>query len=253
MSKFQIVNLLTLLVMIGSLTIPIPISPIYVIIVAVVINIGLLICGVMWIQMQYFGKVILRGGKDRLEIALTFDDGPDPKSTPKVLQFLKEKKIKATFFCIGKKVEKNPGLTQQILREGHLIGNHSYHHSLTNNFLIGASLVRELKTANEAIKKVTGETPTFYRPPVGLMNPHVHKALKLTNLKAVGWGFRTLDRNSKVPESVALKIIHKTKNGTILLFHDGNIDTAPLIEILEQSLATLRKNGFSFKRLDEIL
>jgi len=253
MTKFRIVTLVTLMAIIGYLSLPIPIPIHYVIITALVINMVLLICGVLFIQMQYFGKVINRGRMDHKSIALTFDDGPDPLSTPQVLEFLKKEKIRAIFFCIGSKVDQYPELTRQIAQEGHLVGNHSYHHALTNNFLIGDSLVRELSAANEAIEKAIGKTPVFYRPPVGLMNPHVCKALELANLHPIGWGFRTLDRNSKQPDSVATKIINKAKNGSILLFHDGNIEAAPLLEILKRSVTELRGKGFSFKRLDEIL
>src|ERR1019366_1002177 len=117
------------------------------------------------------GNFICRGSKTGKQIALTFDDGPDSRSTPQLLELLRGEKIPAAFFCVGKNVAANPELAARIIHEGHLLENHSYAHSNFTNFYSTARLQMELAQTQAVIQKACGVAPEFFRPPVGLSNP----------------------------------------------------------------------------------
>ena len=129
-------------------------------------------------------------------VAITFDDGPNPDFTPQVLALLKKFNVKATFFCIGRNVEANSILCQQIISEGHTIGNHTYSHSNNFGFYSTRRVVSELEKTNKIIKERTGLEPKLYRPAFGVTNPKIKRALKITGLQSIGWNKRSLDTTS---------------------------------------------------------
>uniref|UniRef100_A0AAU6WRD7 Polysaccharide deacetylase family protein n=1 Tax=Chryseobacterium endophyticum TaxID=1854762 RepID=A0AAU6WRD7_9FLAO len=117
------------------------------------------------------------------EAALTFDDGPT-EFTPKFLDLLKENNIKATFFCIGKQIEKYPETFQRIIDEGHAVGNHTYSHSNQTGFLSTSKMAEEIKKCDEVMLQTGNLKTRLYRPPFGVTNPNIAKAIKLTGKKA---------------------------------------------------------------------
>ena len=135
--------------------------------------------GVAIPQLQLFGNFICRGAKNKKQVALTFDDGPDRNSTSQLLELLRHEEIPAAFFCVGKQVEENPALAAQIVREGHLLENHSYVHSNFTNFFSVARLKDELQRTQARIEKSSGTAPKFFRPPMGLSNPRVFQARRM--------------------------------------------------------------------------
>ena len=185
------------------------------------------------IQANYFIKSINAGKKK--SIALTFDDGPDPEFTPRILRVLDEKNISATFFVIGKKAEKYPGLLQQIIDEGHEIANHSYSHNPMIAFFTTSRLTEDLARCNEIIHKTIGKTPAFFRPPFGVTNPRYATALRDNNLTSIGWSLRSMDTRTRNKSRLIDRIISKLKQGDIILFHDHLAVTADALgEIIEQ-------------------
>jgi len=184
------------------------------------------------IKSNYFIKSINKGKNKG--IALTFDDGPDPVSTPKILTILKESGVKATFFVIGKKAELYPDLVRQIDEEGHVIGNHSYGHQYTIGFFSTKRLTNDIEKCNEIIFRTIGKTPAFFRPPFGVTNPRYAPALKSNRLISVGWNLRSLDTQARNKYQVIDKIISKLKNKDIVLLHDHLPVTADaLTDIIE--------------------
>src|SRR5205823_4198138 len=119
---------------------------------------------------RIFGDFICRGDGSRRQVALTFDDGPDARSTPVLLDLLKELKLPATFFVIGKHVAANPEITARIVREGHLLANHTFNHSYATNFFFVSHLKREMIQTQETIARAAGVAPVWFRPPMGLSN-----------------------------------------------------------------------------------
>ncbi|NPA68249.1 MAG: polysaccharide deacetylase family protein [Chlorobi bacterium] len=164
---------------------------------------------------------------DKSKILLTFDDGPHPEITPQILKVLKKHNQKAIFFCIGKNIEKYPEIAKQIIAEGHTIGNHSFSHSYFFDFFSTKKIIKELEKTNIIIEKLTGENCDIFRPPYGVTNPNIAKAVKILNLRVAGWNIRSLDtvKNKKQ----VLKRLKKAKPGDIVLFHDTKKDTPEIL------------------------
>ncbi|MCQ8117845.1 polysaccharide deacetylase family protein [Methylomonas rosea] len=159
----------------------------------------------------------------RGEIAITIDDGPDPDITPAVLDILDHYHAKATFFCIADKAQRYPDLCRDIVKRGHAVENHSMHHQYHLPFLLLNGWMAELNAAQDALTKVTGIRPRFFRPPVGLRNPLLDPVLNRLGLKLASWtrrGFDTIEGNS---QAVLAKLLKDLKAGDILLLHDSNV------------------------------
>ena len=209
--------------------------------------------GVAFPRMSYFGAFICRGDASRRSVALTFDDGPDARSTPALLDVLREAKVPATFFCIGKKVAAEPELTARISREGHLLGNHTFNHSHATNFFTVARLKDEMLRTQKVIQDAGGMAPKFFRPPVGLSNPRIFRAAAALGLKVIGWSVRSLDTRITDPERIVQRILRRLEPGGIILLHDGNIPAARLVATVKLLLAKLQERDYAVVRLDELL
>ena len=177
-------------------------------------------------------------------VAITIDDGPDPQITPPVLDLLDARAAKATFFCIGERVERYAELAREIVRRGHAIENHSQHHLNRFSVLGPRGIAKELERAQDGIGTVTGQRPRFFRAPAGLRNPFLDPVLSRLDLRLASWtrrGFDTLDRDSSV---VLGTLTRGLAGGDILLLHDGHAgharSGAPLIlEVLPCLLDSL--------------
>jgi len=218
--------------------------------VALIFRVGL---GVAIPQMSFFGPFICRGDNSQRRVALTFDDGPDALSTPMLLDLLSDEKIEAAFFCIGKKVAAESELTARILREGHLLGNHTFNHGNFTNFFTAARLRGELAETQTAIQDATGVAPQWFRPPMGLSNPRTFRAARALGLKVIGWSARGFDTISADPKKIVERIVRRLEPGGIILLHDGNIPADRLVLTVKLLLANLRERGYEAVRLDKIL
>jgi peptidoglycan-N-acetylglucosamine deacetylase len=177
-------------------------------------------------------------------VAITIDDGPDPAVTPRVLTLLDEYAARATFFCIGKRVEQHAEIAREIVRRGHAIENHSQRH-LNHFAVLGLrGIANEIERAQETIGKVTGERPRFFRAPAGLRSPFLDPVLTRLDLQLASWTRRGFDTVNRSPDSVFEKLARNVKGGDILLLHDGHgartQSGSPVIfEVLPRLLATL--------------
>jgi len=184
----------------------------------------------------------------RGEVALTFDDGPDPELTPRVLDLLDSHGARATFFCIAEKAARHPEITREIVRRGHAVENHSNAHEHTFAFLLLAGLRRDLWAAQATITSLTGRSPRFFRPPMGFRNPLLDPVLHETGLKLVSWTRRGYDTNRGDPEEVAMLLERGLAAGDILLLHDGQAARTPegrpvVLEVLPRLLGTIERRG----------
>jgi peptidoglycan-N-acetylglucosamine deacetylase len=209
--------------------------------------------GVAFPQMRLFGPFICRGNTARRCVALTFDDGPDARSTPALLDLLRESGVTATFFCVGERVAANRELAARIVREGHLLENHSYAHSNTTNFFTTRRLKTELTRTQTVIHETTGVAPQLFRPPMGLSNPRVFRAAHALGLKVIGWTVRSLDTQISSPERIVQRILRRLEPGAIILLHDGNIPAERLVLTVQSLLANLRERNYEVVRLDKLL
>jgi peptidoglycan/xylan/chitin deacetylase (PgdA/CDA1 family) len=204
------------------------------------------------------GIVYWHGDSTQNKIALTFDDGPQDIYTPQILDILKKYGVKATFFLIGKNVEAFPDVAKRIAQEGHCIGNHTYSHP--DLVLKTKEHIRlELKNAQDAIYKATGIKPYLFRPPYGADNHWV--ALEVENLGYViiKWSTSGLNgRNDLQFDKLAQEVITNTRNGSIILLHDGNrlshkIDRSQIVKALPIIIETLQGQGYHFVTIPELL
>ena len=191
-----------------------------------------------------------KGNNQTNSISLTFDDGPNQNITPIILNILKENGIKACFFCIGKNAEQNIELIKRIDSEGHIIGNHTYSHSNNFDLFSSSKMKNEITKTNYTIQNIINKEVKYFRPPYGVTNPNLSKALKKTNLISIGWSLRSLDTTAKGDITNTLKRLEKIKAGNIVLLHD-NITEAP--EILEKFITIVRAKNLKFMRLDELI
>ena len=183
------------------------------------------------------------------KIALTFDDGPHP-ITPQIVELLKKYNAKATFFCIGKNIEEYPEILKQTFNEGHTIGNHSYSHSHFFDFYRKDRIVKELEDTNQLIEKIIGKKTTLFRPPYGVTNPSISRALQVTNHKVIGWNIRSMDGIIKNEKIIYNRIAKRISPGSIVLLHDTSANS---VSVLEQLLLFLQLNNYKVVSIEELL
>ncbi|MFO8067817.1 MAG: polysaccharide deacetylase family protein [Bacteroidales bacterium] len=200
------------------------------------------------INSQFYLRTICKNKSDKNKVAITFDDGPDPDKTLKILNVLDNYNVKATFFIIGKKAEENPGLVKLIAKSGHLIGNHSYSHSNVFPLKSTKRIRNEILRTQEIIKENTGKENIYFRPPFGITNPLIASAVKSLNLTTIGWSIRSFDTMNKEPQKIINRIKKRLRGGDIILLHDINST-----ELLKNLLEELDKKRLKAVRIDEII
>jgi peptidoglycan/xylan/chitin deacetylase (PgdA/CDA1 family) len=155
-------------------------------------------------------------------VAITIDDGPDPDVTPPVLARLAEHRAQATFFCVGVRVERYPDLAREIVSRGHHIENHSHRHRHNFSLMGPGGMKTEISRAQDAIERVTGSSPRFFRAPAGLRNPFLDPILTHLQLRLASWTRRGFDTVNSNADAVYRRLANPLQDGDILLLHDGN-------------------------------
>jgi peptidoglycan/xylan/chitin deacetylase (PgdA/CDA1 family) len=202
---------------------------------------------------RFFGPIVCRGPADRPRVALTFDDGPDPRSTPPLLDLLRDAGVEAAFFCVGERVEAHPDLAARAAREGHLLANHTYRHAWMTNLLSTSRLAEDIGRAQDALARAAGAAPRYFRPPFGLTNPRVFRALRRLGLRAVGWTVRGLETRGTTADRIADRIRRGLRPGAIVLLHDGGVPADRLVETVRRLVDSIRDAGYTVVRLDRLL
>ena len=177
-------------------------------------------------------------------VAITIDDGPDPEVTSRVLDLLDEHNARATFFCIGERIDRHPALARAIVARQHEIGNHTYRHLMRFSLLGPRGVAQEIARAQEAIVAATGEVPRFFRAPAGLRNPFLEPALTRANLQLVSWTRRGFDTVNGSAGRVLESLTRHLQGGDILLLHDGHAartasGSPVILEVLPRLLRAL--------------
>ena len=180
------------------------------------------------------------------EVALTFDDGPSPKYTPLLLDGLKERNVRATFFLLGKNVKENQELVQRMQAEGHLLGNHTYNHVQLNKIPETTARQEILKTNNE-IYEATGKYPEYMRPPYGAWKKNMELCVEML---PVFWDIDTLDWKSQNVDAILKAAGEEPEDGSIILMHDEyqtSVEAALLL------IDRLNEKGYEFVTVDELI
>ena len=202
----------------------------------------------LWPQSQALGPVLHRLPSPGVTVALTFDDGPDPVATPRVLDLLATAGVTASFFCIGERARRHPALLRRIAAEGHSVENHSDTHPHHFAFLAGPALRREVADAQSALADITGVAPRWFRAPMGIRSPLLDPALHRACLRLASWTRRGYDTRCRTPAAVLSRLARDVLPGDVLLLHDGNCarsatGTPVVLDVLPPLLAQLQASG----------
>lgn len=184
--------------------------------------------------------------KEDPKIAITFDDGPSPAWTPQLLDGLKERNVKATFFLIGENAKNNPELVKREAEEGHLLGNHTYHHVEITR-VPDETAQEEILMTNEVITGITGEEVSYMRPPFGVWQKNLEREL---DVMPVLWTIDPLDWTTDNEDEIINKVVTQAGENDIILLHDcyeSSVNAAlRIVDILQ-------KEGFEFVTVDELI
>ncbi|MHB9096634.1 MAG: polysaccharide deacetylase family protein [Syntrophales bacterium] len=203
----------------------------------------------------FFLPVISRGGGDGKTVALTFDDGPDPAVTPLLLDLLARYRLTAAFFVTGRNTERHPGLVREILKGGHDVGNHSYHHDPLLMLRSPAELAGEIARTQDLLASF-GIRPLAFRPPVGVTNPRLPAVLRVLGMECVTFSCRACDFGNRRIGGLAEKILRKVHPGAIILLHDVSPPGGGIAEWLagvEKIVRGLRAGGYEIVPLSELI
>lgn len=212
--------------------------------------IGISILLAFFIGSGFHHRAICHGETGEKVCAITFDDGPDTEITPKILDVLKREKLSATFFVIGKKLEGNEPLIKRMAEEGHLIGNHSWNHSVWFDFYPARRMKQELEDTAKGISHIVGASPLLFRPPFGVLNPTLSKVLTRLSYHVIGWNVRSYDTVHADRQKTTSRILRKLSPGSIILLHD-HLQGSP--ELLTSLIPEIKRKGFTFVPLTHLI
>ncbi len=197
-------------------------------------------------EIQQKESVEESGVKEKPSIAITFDDGPSGRYTGRLLDGLKERSVKASFFLIGENAEENPVLVERIYKEGHLIGNHTYSH-VQMTHLSEEAAVREIEKTDQVISAITGEHVAYMRPPFGAWQRELEVRMEVL---PVLWSVDPLDWTTENVDEIVSKVVTEVEEGDIILLHDCY---ASSVEAALRIVDILQKEGYEFVTVDRLL
>ncbi|MDE6312348.1 MAG: polysaccharide deacetylase family protein [Lachnospiraceae bacterium] len=200
----------------------------------------------MQVWSRIAGKDMEISKTETKKIALTFDDGPHQKYTPMLLDGLKERNVKATFFLMGANAEKYPEIVKRMSMEGHVIGNHSYSH-IELSAVREAQACTEITKTNQILTEYTGKAPEYIRPPFGAWS---HNLDCVTSMIVVLWDIDPLDWKCQNTDQIVKRVVPKAEENAIILLHDS-YETS--VEAALQIIDKLQKENFEFVTVDEII
>jgi peptidoglycan/xylan/chitin deacetylase (PgdA/CDA1 family) len=206
----------------------------------------------LWVPTLY------RAAKPVAAVALTFDDGPDPEFTPRVLEILRAKNVPATFFVIGLRARTRPDLLVQIDAAGHLVGNHTDRHGAWFHFQLWPALRRDLAACSATVRGAIGKEPVFFRSPQGFKNPALGDVVREMGLKVVGWQARGFDSIEHDADKIVRRIASRIRPGGVVQMHDGPSVAGPesrraMLVALPRVIDEIRASGLTFVPLDTLL
>ncbi len=196
-------------------------------------------------------KTICHSKTDEKIVALTFDDGPHAEMTPRVLDVLRKYDVKATFFLVGNKVKQYPNIVKRMVAEGHTIANHTYSHRPTFPLSCYGAVAKELESCQDIITETTGISTSLFRPPFGVTNPIIGKAVAEHGMQCIGWSVRSLDTvNPQDVKRTFERVYKRLHKGAIVLLHDRCENADVLLEMLINGILD---KGYKIVSIDELL
>lgn len=213
--------------------------------------------GIAFPRSEMYADVIASGPAGRSRVALTFDDGPDPETTPKVLLALRQHNCKATFFVIARKAEQHPDLIHAIVEAGHELGLHGYEHDRLTAWRTPTWIVKDIRKAQAVLRQLTQQEVFWYRPPIGHVSPRTAEGVRKADVELVAWSVRCLDgiRRTK-PARVLARVRRKLRDGAIVMLHDaserGDFEPAG-VRVIDTILETVAHQGLACVTLSQLL
>jgi len=200
-----------------------------------------------------FGPALGKIGSDRKVVALTFDDGPNPDATPLILDTLREKRVRATFFILGSHAERWPELVRRISHERHQIGNHGYFHRKLQ-FKSPFYVSRDIRLGIRAIKRAGAPAPRYFRAPHGFRSPWTTPIASSYGERTVGWSLGVWDSDRPGVDEIVRRTLEGVEPGSIILLHDGDGynpdgDRTQTAAALPQIIDRLKEQGYEFATL----
>ncbi|WP_332694421.1 polysaccharide deacetylase family protein [Halalkalibacter lacteus] len=208
------------------------------------------------LQQRYPDTFFLHGPTDQNRIAITFDDGPDPRFTEDVLNVLNQYNVPATFFLMGSRAVAYPEIAERINNEGHVIGNHTYFHPNLAKEADIPTLEREVTRTEDVLNDIIGYRTSLFRPPYGFLYNELVEKLAEMQYSVISWSVDSLDWQEDPPEVIASNVLDIVHPGAIILMHDGadwDGDRTNTIESLHQIIPTLQDQGYEFVTVPELL
>lgn len=198
------------------------------------------------------GQVVWDIDTQEKVVALTFDDGPDPRNTTKILDLLAKYNAKATFFILGANAKKYPDIVLRSYKEGHELANHTFTHPYNASV---TELQDEIEQTNELIYSISGFMPVLFRPVGGNYNEQMINAVADDGYKVVMWSWHQDTQDWKEPgvDKIVNKVLKGTQPGDVILFHDGGGDREQTIKALEKILPELQKQGYTFVTVSDLI
>ncbi len=184
----------------------------------------------------------------RKVVYLTFDDGPSPATTPRILELLRRHRATATFFAVGSQVDAYPALARRVVRAGHTFGNHTYTHADLSQ-LSAAQFVAEVDRTQAALRRATGTTTTMLRPPYGATSSAVRELAAQRGYRLVMWDVDPQDWRRPGAYGIAAHVLANAGPGDVVLLHDGGGERSQTIAALERILRTMSARGYVFRAL----
>jgi peptidoglycan-N-acetylglucosamine deacetylase len=231
--------------------------PLNVAIAALAGYVGLALLGVLAPKLEMYGDVVCSGDRASAGVALTFDDGPHPVTTRRVLEVLAETSATATFFLVGAKAERYPDVVRAIVAGGHTIGAHGYSHDTLYAFLSPSAVAEDIRRTQAVIESASGVRALWFRPPVGQVSPRTVAGAKRAGLEIVAWSVRGFDGLRRTdPDRLLNRIERGLKPGAIVLLHDAaeHDDFTPAsVGALPRLLEIIREKGLRVVPLGELL
>jgi len=212
----------------------------------------------IWPRSRLLGPNLLRLSASQARagcVAMTLDDGPHPEVTPQVLDLLDRYHARATFFCVGRKVEEHAEVAREIVRRGHEIGNHTYAHSNAFAFNGPRGMRLEIERGQQAIERITGRLPRLFRAPAGIRSPFLEPVLCRLGLHLTAWTRRGFDTVTADPVRIAQRLTRNLSPGDILLLHDGRsagngTGRPAVLEALPRVLEAVARAGLRSAAID---
>jgi peptidoglycan-N-acetylglucosamine deacetylase len=206
---------------------------------------------------QWYGRTFTGLERGSKKMALTFDDGPNDPCTMRLLEVLARHDVKATFFLIGRRVEKRPDIAREVVKAGHIVGNHTFTHPLLT-FKSGVEVKEQLISCNRALCGAVGEHSDLFRPPFGGRRPAVLRIARGMGLVPVMWNVTGYDWNAPSAEHIERKVARQVRGGDVVLLHDGDdkafgADRSHTVTATDRIITRYKSEGYEFVTIPEMM